>query len=191
MRIRLQGVDWDQASSCTAFRFRWGTRLHDGSAALRQKCELPAKSKQKTSEMSTRCSLDVLIKNLTYWLQLTLLLIVPFSFFFFVFFFFFFFTTAPQFGLGFTHDRRLFSSVQNSCSPSFTPLFLKCRFWWPHGLCVGLLLLACWYCVFESRRERVCFSLVNIASCAVRGLCDGPIPHPGSPTECEHARVCH
>ena len=36
----------------------------------------------------------------------------------------------------------------------------------------------------------MCFSLVNVASCAVRGLCDGPIPHPGSPTECAHACVC-
>ena len=69
IRTRLQGADWDQASSCTAFRFRWGTHLHGGSAALRQKCELPAKCKQKTSAVLTRASYGTVIKSLTYWLH--------------------------------------------------------------------------------------------------------------------------
>jgi hypothetical protein len=56
MRTHLQGADWDQVSSCTAFQFRWGTRLHDDSDALRQKCELPANRKQKTSGVLARCS---------------------------------------------------------------------------------------------------------------------------------------
>ena len=43
----------------------------------------------------------------------------------------------------------------------------------------GLRPLACWDCGFESRWIYGYLFLVNVASCAGRGLCDGPILRPG------------
>jgi len=43
---------------------------------------------------------------------------------------------------------------------------------------VGLRPLVCWDCGFESRWVYGYLFLVNDASCAGRGLCDGPISCP-------------
>jgi hypothetical protein len=43
---------------------------------------------------------------------------------------------------------------------------------------VGLRLLACWACGFESRRGHGCLSVVNVVGCTDRGLCDRPITRP-------------
>jgi hypothetical protein len=50
---------------------------------------------------------------------------------------------------------------------------------------VGRGWLGCWDCRFESRRGHGYFSVVNIACCSSRGLCDRPIPCSG-----ESYRVC-
>jgi len=44
---------------------------------------------------------------------------------------------------------------------------------------VGLWPLACWDRGFESRWMYGCIFLLNVASCAGRGLCEGPISRPG------------
>jgi len=36
---------------------------------------------------------------------------------------------------------------------------------WPRGLGLGLRPLACWDCVFDSRRRHGCLSLVNVVCC--------------------------
>jgi len=44
---------------------------------------------------------------------------------------------------------------------------------------MGLRPLSCWDCDFKSRWMHGCLFLVNAASCAGTGLCDGPISRPG------------
>jgi len=58
---------------------------------------------------------------------------------------------------------------------TYTSKELSSRAVW--GVCLGLL--AAWDCGLEFRRGRGRFSLVILVCCAVRGLCDGPILHPG------------
>jgi hypothetical protein len=50
---------------------------------------------------------------------------------------------------------------------------------------VGLRPVACWECVFESRRGHGCLSLVTVVCCQVGVSATGPIPRPE-----ESYRVC-
>ena len=56
---------------------------------------------------------------------------------------------------------------------------------------MGLRLLACWDCIFESRRGHGCLSLVSVVGCVGRGLCNGQIPRTEKAYQvCVYVCVC-
>jgi hypothetical protein len=76
---------------------------------------------------------------------------------------------------------RIISVLPRTCSAG-RELFVQQTE--PDG-CAGLQSLACWDCGFEFHRVQGCLSVVNVACCAGRNLCDGLITSPE-----EYYRVC-
>lgn len=62
-RTLLLGADWGQTSSCTVFQLRSGIRHHDGSVALRQKCEPPT-NRCRGNKTRSRLLVEALTKLL-------------------------------------------------------------------------------------------------------------------------------
>jgi len=61
----------------------------------------------------------------------------------------------------------------------------------PRGLGLGLRPLACWDCVFESRRGHGCLSLVNVVCCQVDVSAVGRSLVQRSRTDCDVSECDH
>jgi len=91
------------------------------------------------------------------------------------------------FGSGMSTTRKLSAGL----TPSRFNLLISTsswpevsRFQWPRGLGLGLRPLACWDCMFESRRGHGCLSLVNVVCCQVDVSAMGRSLVQRSCTEC-------